>query len=244
MHDSRLFDFPVILALLGVMLAGCAGPGEGREVAAAPAQTSAGDPGVPDGGKTGGPELPGLAPAGETPPVDHPAAQAILRMAQEALAVLSDSSLSADQRTEKLRRMMAQDIDIPPIARFVLGRYWRAATEQQREAYMAAYSDYILSTYSTKIGGVRAAVEGFDVVKTQAHGANDVLVYCVVARTASAPLRVVWRLRQRDGHYRIIDLMVEGVSLVQTQRQEFVSFIRANGGNVDKLIAELKQRTI
>ena len=62
--------------------------------------------------------------------------------------------------------------------------------------------------------------------------------------TTSKPLRVIWRLRQRDGHYRIIDLMVEGVSLVQTQRQEFVSFIRANGGNVDKLIAELKQRTI
>ena len=72
----------------------------------------------------------------------------------------------------------------------------------------------------------------------------DFLVYCVVARAGGEPLRLVWRLRQRDGRYRIIDLMVEGVSLVQTQRQEFVSFIRANGGSVDKLIAELRQRTI
>ncbi len=199
---------------------------------------------VLDTGNTGGRELPGLAPAGETPPGEHPAAQAVLRMVQEAMAVVSDASLSEDQRAEKIRHLMAQDIDIPPIARFVLGRYWRAATERQREAYVAAYSDYFLATYAAKIGGSGAAVDRIDVIKTQVHGAKDFLVHSVVARAGGEPLRLIWRLRQRDGRYRIIDMMVEGVSLVQTQRQEFVSFIRANGGSVDKLIAELRQRTI
>ena len=244
MRDSRLYDFPWILALLGVTLAGCAEVGNDREMAMGPAQTVPGEAGVLDTGKTGGQELPGLGPAGETPPGGHPAAQAVLRMAQEAMAVLSDASLSEDQRSGKLRHMMAQDIDIPPIARFVLGRYWRGATERQREVYVAAYSDYILSTYAAKIGGGGAAVDRFDVIKTQVHGTKEFLVHCVVGRAGGEPLRVVWRLRQRDGRYRIIDLMVEGVSLVQTQRQEFVSFIRANGGSVDKLIAELRQRTI
>ena len=244
MRDSRLYDFPWILALLGVTLAGCAEVGNDREMAMGPAQTVPGEAGVLDTGKTGGQELPALGPAGETPPGGHPAAQAVLRMAQEAMAVLSDASLSEDQRAEKLRHMMAQNIDIPPIARFVLGRYWRGATERQREVYVAAYSDYILSTYAAKIGGGGAAVDRFDVIKTQVHGTKDFLVHCVVGRAGGEPLRVVWRLRQRDGRYRIIDLMVEGVSLVQTQRQEFVSFIRANGGSVDKLIAELRQRTI
>jgi len=244
MRDSRLYDFPWILALLGVTLAGCAEVGNDREMAMGPAQTVPGEAGVLDTGKTGGQELPALGPAGETPPGGHPAAQAVLRMAQEAMAVLSDASLSEDQRAGKLRHMMAQNIDIPPIARFVLGRYWRGATERQREVYVAAYSDYILSTYAAKIGGGGAAVDRFDVIKTQVHGTKDFLVHCVVGRAGGEPLRVVWRLRQRDGRYRIIDLMVEGVSLVQTQRQEFVSFIRANGGSVDKLIAELRQRTI
>ena len=244
MRDSRLYDFPWILALLGVTLAGCAEVGNDREMAMGPAQTVPGEAGVLDTGKTGGQELPGLGPAGETPPGGHPAAQAVLRMAQEAMAVLSDASLSEDQRAEKLRHMMARDIDIPPIARFVLGRYWRAATERQREAYVAAYSDYFLRTYAAKIGGGGAAVDRFDVIKTQVHGTKDFLVHCVVARAGGKPFRLVWRLRQRDGRYRIIDMMVEGVSLVQTQRQEFVSFIRANGGSVDKLIAELRQRTI
>lgn len=244
MRDSRLFGFPLIVALLGATLVGCAEVGNDRETAMGPARTVPGEVGVLDTGNTGGQELPGLTPAGETPPGGHPAAQAVLRMVQEAMAVLSDASLSEDRRAEKLRHLMARDIDIPPIARFVLGRYWRAATERQREAYVAAYTDYFLRTYAAKIGGGGAAVDRFDVIRTQVRGTKDFLVHCVVARAGHAPLRLVWRLRQREGRYRIIDMMVEGVSLVQTQRQEFVSFIRTNGGSVDKLIAELKQRTI
>ena len=253
MGNSRFGDFPLVLAMLGMTLAGCAGVETGRDVAMAPAtmglappassDTGVPETGAPDFGVTETPELPGLAPAGETAPAGHPAAEAIRTMAREAMAVLSDSSLSAEQRAHGLRRLMAQAIDIPPIARFVLGRYWRAASERQREAYVEAYSGYILAAYTAKIGGGATALERFDVVKTQAHGTKDFLVYCIVARAGGKSTRAIWRLRQRDGRYRIIDLMVEGISMVQTQRQEFVSMMRTYDGDVDKLIATLKERT-
>ncbi len=240
MRDSRVFDFPLILALLGVTLAGCAGVGTGRDVAMRPAQTVSGETGAP--GVPENRELPGLAPAGETSPAEHPAARAILRMAQEAMVVLSDASLSADRRAEGLRRLMARDIDIAPIARFVLGRYWRAASERQREAYVEAYSDYVLNAYTAKIGGA-TALGRLDVIGTEAYGTKDFLVHSVVARAGNKPMPMIWRVRRRDGRFRIIDLMVEGVSMVQTQRQEFVSMMRAYNGDVDKLIAMLKERT-
>ncbi len=248
MRDSRVFDFPLILAMLGMTLAGCAGLGTGGEAARGPAagtaQTAAGETGALNSGMPENQELPGLAPAGEAPPAEHPAARAILRMAHEAMVVLSDASLSADRRAEGLRRLMARDIEIAPIARFVLGRYWRTATEGQRRAYVAAYSDYILNAYTTKIGGAGAALGRLDVIRTEAYGTRDFLVHSVVARAGNKPMRVIWRVRRRDGRYRIIDLIMEGVSMVQSQRQEFVSMIRASGGDVDKLIATLKQRTI
>ena len=252
MGNSRFGDFPLVLAMLGMTLAGCAGVETGRDVAMAPAtmglappassDTGVPETGAPDFGVTETPELPGLAPAGETAPAGHPAAEAIRTMAREAMAVLSDSSLSAEQRAHGLRRLMAQAIDIPPIARFVLGRYWRAASERQRQAYVEAYSDYVLNVYTARIRGA-AVVERFDVVKTQAHGSKDFLVYCIVTRAGGKPVNAVWRLRQRDGRYRIIDLTVEGISMVQTQRQEFVSMMRVYDGDVDKLIATLKERT-
>ena len=249
MRNSRLGDFPLVLAMLGMTLAGCAGVETGRDVAMAP--TASSDTGVPDTGTldaldfsmTETPELPGLTPAGETAPAGHPAAEAVRRMAQEAMTVLSDPSLSGEQRAQGIRRLMARAIDIPPIARFVLGRYWRAASERQREAYVEAYSDYILAAYTAKIGGGATAVERFDVVKTRAHGTKDFLVYCIVARAGGEPTQAIWRLRQRDGRYRIIDLMVEGISMVQTQRQEFVSMMRAYDGDMDKLIATIKEKT-
>lgn len=255
MRNSRLGDFPLVLAMLGMTLAGCAGVDTGRDAAMAP--TASADTAFPetgtldalDFGVTETPELPGMTPAGETAPAGeaapagYRAAEAVRRMAREATVVLSDSSLSAEQRAESMRRLMARAIDIPPIARFVLGRYWRGASERQREAYVEAYSDYILAAYTAKIGGGATAVERFDVVKTQAHGTKDFLVYCIVARAGGEPTRTVWRLRQRDGRYRIIDLMVEGISMVQTQRQEFVSMMRAYDGDVDKLIVMLKERT-
>ncbi len=248
MGNSRLWGFPLVLAMLGGTLAGCAGLETDRDAAMAPtamgtAPTASAGTAVLDDGVTEARELPGLAPAGETTPAGHPAAEAVRRMAQEAIVVLSDTSLSAEQRAQGLRRLMARDIDIPPIARFVLGRYWRAVSERQRDAYVDAYSDYILNAYTAKIGGGATALERFDVVKTQAHGTKDFLVYCIVARAGGEPVNAIWRLRQRDGRFRIIDLMVEGVSMVQTQRQEFVSMMRAYDGDVDKLIAMLKERT-
>jgi phospholipid transport system substrate-binding protein len=241
--------------MLGMTLAGCAGVDTGRDVAMAPAAvrsapTASADTGFPEtatlgaleSGMTETAELPGIAPAGGTAVAGHPAAAAVRRMAQEAMDVLSDSSLSAEQRAESLHRLLARSIDIPPIARFVLGRYWRGASERQRQAYVEAFSDYVLNVYTARIGGA-AVVERFDVVKTQAHGTKDFLVYCIVTRASGEPVNVVWRLRQRDGRYRIIDLMVEGISMVQTQRQEFVSMMRTYDGDVDKLIATLKERT-
>ena len=255
MRNSRFGDFPLVLAMLGMTLAGCAGVETGRGVAMAPAAvglapTTSAHTGFPETGTldarhfgmTETAELSALAPAGGTAPAEHPAAEAIRRMVQEAVAVLSDSSRSAEQRAEGLRRLLARAIDIPPLARFVLGRYWRAASERQRQAYVEAYSDYILTVYTARISG-GGPVERFDVVKTRAHGTKDFLVYCIVVRAGSQPVNAVWRLRQRDGRYRIIDLMVEGISMVQTQRQEFVSMMRAYDGDVDKLIATLKERT-
>ena len=83
MRNSRLGDFPLVLAVLGMTLAGCAGVETGRDVAMAP--TASSDTGVPDTGTldaldfsmTETPELPGLTPAGETAPAEHPAAEAV-----------------------------------------------------------------------------------------------------------------------------------------------------------------------
>jgi len=237
MGDPRISRIPAIVTVLGLMLGGCAqmfdnqanSPSDGAQSAMA-AQ-----------GASGG-ELPGMTTASGDEPGLHPAAMTVVNLGREAMTAMADRSLTDTQRADKFRSLLARDIDVPLIGRFVLGRYWRKTTPEQRQAYLRIYAEFILSAYVTQIDG--AGVEHFDIIKTQAHGTNDFLVHCQIARRGTQPVLAIWRVRKSDDRYRIIDLMLAGVSMAQTQRQEFVSLIRANGGSVDGLIQTLKEKAM
>ena len=79
-------------------------------------------------------------------------------------------------------------------------------------------------------------------MKALSQSDKDVVVYTKIARpTSEALLMVDWRVRRRGGNFAIVDVIVEGVSMGQTQRSEFASSIRRDGG-LDGFIAELKKR--
>jgi len=64
----------------------------------------------------------------------------------------------------------------------------------------------------------------------------------VKAGNGAKPLKVDWRVRSKGGTYTIIDVMVEGISMIMTQKSEFSSFIKSSGGEFKNLLAELKKR--
>jgi len=69
-------------------------------------------------------------------------------------------------------------------------------------------------------------------------------VKSLVDRGAQQPIRVDWRITFPDGRYKIIDIVVEGVSMVQTQRSEFSSVIRRSGGKVEGLLTALREKAV
>jgi len=166
------------------------------------------------------------------------AARSIEDLGARAMAILGDASLTRDDRVARFRDLIERELDIPLIARFALGRYWRAASDEQRQAYLAAFARFIVRTYASQLGG--AGVTGFAVTRAQPAGSRDFLVFTRVSRSDGAPIDTAWRLRRRDGRYLIVDLVVEGVSMALTRRQEFAAFIRADGDDIDGLIARLK----
>jgi phospholipid transport system substrate-binding protein len=168
------------------------------------------------------------------------ASQYIENLSQEIITVLSDASKSQEQRVEFFGGVLARDLNIPLIARFTLGKHWRSAKPEQRKAYIAIFSDYIIQTYSSRLGG--AKVEKFDITTTQPVGKRDILVRTRVRNGGSDPVRADWRLRGNKDRFQIIDLSVDGISMALMLRQEFASVLRKKGG-VDVLIQTLKQRT-
>ena len=183
-----------------------------------------------------------LQPASQQRRFEHPAAERIDALGTEAMAVLADASMSPEIRQRHFREMLARELDIPLLARFMLGRYWKKATPEARQAYQDAFAEYILVRYASLLGGARE-IQGFEVVGAKTIESGDVLVETRIRRGGAEPIATTWRMRKRDGRYVVIDLVVEGLSMVQTQRQEFASILRSNGGRVEGLISVLREKT-
>lgn len=163
----------------------------------------------------------------------------ISSLAENAITGLTDKTLSPDQRAQRFRDLLTTDFDIPEIARFVLGRYWRVATPDERTQYTQLFQDYIVQIYASRFqdyGGETLKV-------TSAYRDDDgAFVSSSLMRPSGPPVKVDWRLRPQAPTFKIVDIMVEGVSMSVTQRDDFAAAIQEHGGKVAGLIELLKQK--
>ncbi|MEM6491810.1 MAG: ABC transporter substrate-binding protein [Pseudomonadota bacterium] len=145
-----------------------------------------------------------------------------------AAAAMRGPDAPRDEVRADFRSMLEDGFDVPVIAQFVIGRYWRGAEEADRARFLELFESIIVETYSNQI----ASFSGTGISVADAERLNDkvVLVMTAIEREGSAePFMLGWRVRT-EGEMRIIDVVVEGVSLVQTQRSEYASVMRSEGG--------------
>ena len=170
---------------------------------------------------------------------EQDAALLIHRLGNQSIEMMRVPGLSEDERKHRFRGLLIQGFDIAFIGRFVLGRYWRRATPGQRADYTALYGEFFLQSYASRL----VDYAGQTLVVTGARQANtrDFVVRSLIQRPGGQPIVAHWRVREIGGRYRIIDIMVEGVSLAITQRSEFASLARRGG--LEGLISTLRERT-
>ncbi|MGP1396846.1 MAG: MlaC/ttg2D family ABC transporter substrate-binding protein [Inquilinaceae bacterium] len=187
--------------------------------------------------------LGGVALFGKTASVlaapDQTAARAFIEnLGDQAIDILQRRT-STDTMTEEFRALFRASFDIPTIGRFVLGRNWRQATEEQQREYLKLIEDLVIETYSRRFSGYSG--ERFTIGSTRPQGENDVLVMSQIVRPDGPPINVGWRVRDRSGGYRIIDVIVEQISMGVTYRDEFNSIIQRNGGRIEALLDALRE---
>ena len=162
-------------------------------------------------------------------------------LSDQAIEALTAPDISKDERHAKFRTMLNENFAIRTIARWVLGRHWKKATKAEKEEYLALFEKMLIVTYVdwfSKYSG-----ENLKIVKSLVNNPKDALVYSEIGRKGTSPVHVDWRVRTSDSTtFKIVDVTVEGVSMGQTQRSEFASVIRQNGGKVEGLLAVLRKR--
>ena len=167
------------------------------------------------------------------------AAQFINQLGNQAIDTLRATNLTLDQREARFRGLLSQGFDLRFIGRFVLGRYWRGATPDQQNDYIALYGEYLLQIYAARLGGYSG--ETLTVIGARRANDKDIVVSTRLDRPSGFSIAADWRVRVIDGRYRIIDIAVEGVSMAFTQRSEFASVVKRDG--IDGLLAVLRART-
>jgi phospholipid transport system substrate-binding protein len=125
------------------------------------------------------------------------------------------------------------------ISKFVLSKYWKIASQEQRDVYIKAFEEYFISSYANKLdqySGEKIVIVSSDAAK------KFVIVKSNIVRDGADTLKIEldWRLLTRDGQTKIIDLSIEGISLIVAQREEFQSYLSNNDGDLDALINKLR----
>lgn len=166
-------------------------------------------------------------------------AQLIERLGGEAIRLAAAKDVSSEERLSGFENLFQDGFDVPLVARIVLGRYWRVATAEQKDEYTSLFHRYIVGTYAARLNAYSG--QTFEVTGEQRINDREVLVKSLIQEPGGPALKVDWRVLNRDGENRIVDVVVEGVSMAITHRSEFASVI-SQTGNVETLLEKLRSQ--
>lgn len=166
----------------------------------------------------------------------------VRNLADNAIITVADHQLSDTERNERFRRLFVSSFDLPEIGKFVLSRFWRQATPDQQAEFLKLFEDYTVLTWARRFKDYSG--EKLETLGAIKDGDKGWVVDSHILRPNNAPpIAVQWRLKKGDdGTYRIIDIVVEGVSMAITQRSDYASAMQANGGRMDSLLSALRSK--
>ena len=162
----------------------------------------------------------------------------VSNFADSAINILSDNEILEGEKNSKFTDLVMSAIDLNLISKFVLSKTWKNATGDQKERYIQAFKDYFINSYANKLD--QYSGEQVEVVDAEEAG-KYVIVNSFIYREGTDTLKInlKWRLLSRDNEIKIIDLNIEGISLIIAQREEFQSFLANNEGDLEKLIEKI-----
>tara|TARA_B100001029_G_C15040985_1_gene443611 strand:- start:576 stop:1169 length:594 start_codon:yes stop_codon:yes gene_type:complete len=162
----------------------------------------------------------------------------VKKFADEAITILNNKQLEKSEKNDQFTNLVMSAIDLNLISQFVLSKTWKSATDDQKERYISAFKKYFINSYANKLdqySGEKIIVNGSE------EAGKYVIVDTDIVREGTDTLKInlKWRLLNKNNDIKIIDLNIEGISLVIAQREEFQSFLSNNSGDLNALIEKI-----
>jgi phospholipid transport system substrate-binding protein len=164
--------------------------------------------------------------------------EVVAKTVDDVLAVLKDAALTPEARRDAIVEIAYQRFDFPTMSKLVLAKYWKRFDPAQREAFQKEFKDFLAHRYGDRID--RYEQEKVEIVGERSAKGGDAIVQTRIHRPRAESVLVDYRLRNSAGDWRVIDVKIEGISLVSNYRDQFHEVL--SKGGPEKLLAQLRER--
>ena len=166
----------------------------------------------------------------------------IKKVTNQGIEEIINANVSLKEKDARFAKLFNEYLDLDFIGKFVLGRYWKTATPKQQSEFIKAYRALNIKTWSARFDEFKGKSFVFKGT-TPSSSDNQIFVNTTVDMGQGAPAKVVWRVKDTKGELKIVDIVIENVSLAITARNEYTAYIKKNPNGLDALIADLKQKS-
>ncbi len=175
--------------------------------------------------------------------VDGAKAEAFVKqVTDEGITQIINADISQTEKDTRFEKLFNNALDLKFIGQFVLGRYWKTASNEQKQQFIDAYRDLNIKTWSQRFDEFKGKEFIFKGT-TPSNSANQIFVNTLVPMDQGEPAKVVWRVKQTGDNFKIVDIIIENVSLAITARNEYTAYIKSAPGGVNDLIKDLQNKT-
>ena len=161
-------------------------------------------------------------------------------LGKQVVEKVSNINLSENERIVNFRNLYLDAFDNYYISRFVLGQYWKRLDSKMRKQFVESFNDYIVNTYAPKFKGWEGTFKATDSLLEN----NYYNVKMNVLNKDGPTLKFMWKIYlDKNKNFKILDVNIDGVSMLVTQRAEFMSVIKNNPKGVIGLIEAMEKKT-
>lgn len=166
----------------------------------------------------------------------------VQKVTSEGIEEIINANVSQKVKDQRFEKLFNDALDLNFIGQFVLGRYWRTSNNEQKKAFINAYRELNIQTWSRRFDEFKGKKFVFNGT-APSNSTNQIFVNSTVPMDQGAPAKVVWRVKQTGDKFKIVDIIIENVSLAITARNEYTAYIKSAPGGVDDLIKDLQNKT-
>ncbi|MDR3326102.1 MAG: ABC transporter substrate-binding protein [Rhodospirillaceae bacterium] len=163
-------------------------------------------------------------------------------LSQHIVNIVTDDKLSKAERNEKYYKLFVSSLDILNISKFILSRYWDIATPEQQQEFINLLEKITVMIWANRFQ-MNYTNESLEILSISNEDDREWLVDSQITNKNNDKINLQWKLRESDDNsFLIFDVLINSISMIITQRLDYNAIMRANNGNIDKLIEIMRTK--